>query len=365
MLIMNIEILGESETFWSVLTTLVVFCMLPNDSNFIHKFLEDIKEQINHQLKSLRVNVKFEKLKQTLEYKIIKSFIEREENNTPLKSEALDLISGLNIGIISTQTDYVEVYDSKISSSLCFNEQTLSPLYSFLVCLLVFICDIILRNNFYPISLVGSFLTLFIILSCAFWIVNWCIFILNSLNFFKDNQECKLKRINNWLNKIGYFKGFFLKIFVILMVLGGVIISTSDLKIWQFLLAIIIPILLIGIIRILCCTTKGKYSPLHILGHFIALAIISIVIVTICNVLELDNIIVPLSNLACLKMLLYAFVLLFGFILPFGVPLICLNALYSQAKQENKKSQTEAEIKMNELEEKFKNFCSQNYERIR
>lgn len=172
---MAMVFLGSSQTFIGTLATLAILCILFNDSNFIYRILGEIKNNFTDDINRLRKEANFDDVIQSPEYKQLNDYI--QNNNDELKDEGVKLMSQLNMLKLNVQMNYAPSEDEGrsfmgiIDSS---NEQILSPFFTFIFCVILFLFDevFIFLNPEY-INCLYSTLVFFLLASFIFWGIIW------------------------------------------------------------------------------------------------------------------------------------------------------------------------------------------------
>ena len=182
------ELLGYSQTFMGVLTSLLVLCIIINNSNFIHEILGKIGDKIDKEIESLDHTINIEaayyKLTKKASYKLLQCFIDtphEKERRGELYSQALQLDMKLKASFDNFKSEYspkfIRPARALIQTVKDSREQVISPLYALLYCLIVFICDEILYNLPTAGNFIVTFLSIFTILSFVLWTILWYSFI--------------------------------------------------------------------------------------------------------------------------------------------------------------------------------------------
>jgi hypothetical protein len=185
--------LGTSNTFLSVLVTLIVLCILSNSNNFIHEILAEIKKKIDTQICSLKSESNFGSITSTTQYKLLQYYIKEESNyEYPLYSKALELDMKIKAKIDTYQGNVANDWmrPAQDATDLISNskEQILSPLFALMIALVAFIIEEVVSTQAVQCVLdaVATFLTYFLSLSLLFLIFFWLVF---AHDVFKAGKE--------------------------------------------------------------------------------------------------------------------------------------------------------------------------------
>lgn len=172
---MAMVFLGSSQTFIGTLATLAILCILFNDSNFIYRILSEIRNNFTDNINRLRKEANFDDVIQSPEYKQLNDYIQK--NDDELKDKGVQLMSELNMLKLDEQMNYAPAEDEGrsfmgiIDSS---NEQILSPFFTFIFCVILFLFDevfILLKPEY--INCLYSTLAFFLLASFIFWGIIW------------------------------------------------------------------------------------------------------------------------------------------------------------------------------------------------
>ena len=302
------ELLGSSQTFLGTLATLAILCIFHNDNNFIYKILEAVRTDFQNEINKLRSHIRFENIMKTAEYKLLMFFINDSKSDLNKKQEGAKLLT--EIASVRQQLQFKygvpleTIGDRKFEEIKNAKEQVMAPLYTFGLCLLIFIFDELLRlpqigcNDF-----LCSTLMVFISLSIFYWVWMWGKFM--AVFYFSVQKDEKPK--------------------------------DTDEK----------------------SSTKRNMTYLSALRDFSVILGASIMI---C--LMLFSIVVPLTNLELLpyqahlfKISIFSAIILNGFLLPFLMPYICYRGIYRKARKKVANSQTEIAEQENRLKKQIESFC--------
>ncbi|MDH6306693.1 membrane protein implicated in regulation of membrane protease activity [Parabacteroides sp. PF5-5] len=333
-------VLGQSQTFFGVLTTLVVLCAVFCDSNFLNNIIEglksDMKARSMNNLNSCREEF-FQDIKNTKEKahgykKILAGW--GSTDNKDIVADAIDKFELENIllenDVINTEKEIDTIFESNTNMS----EQIFTPLYVFIFCLVVFLCD-------ESISLLGSyqnwmptFLYIFVTFSFALCFLLWFFYMERSKadNILNIKKEDKIHLRSNSPIKVALFDGVtFLLLFSALIAIYATFSLHFNLTEHVYAVSVFvfsfISVLLISFTKIKSYVkTHKEYTRMFIFRHFIFLLVASVFFTFLIAVIYYLNIapIYPsfFTESVLLKNLLIVFALLNGIILPFILQII-------------------------------------------
>lgn len=301
------ELLGSSQTFLGTLATLVILCIFHNDNNFIYKILEAVRADFQEEINKLRMHIRFENITRTAEYKLLIFFVNDPRSDLNKKQEGTKLLTEIAKIQQELQFKYgvpLETEgDTQFEKIKTAKEQVIAPLYTFGLCVLIFIFDELLRmpqikyNDF-----LCSILIAFIVISFFYWVWIWIKFIVVFyLPIQTIQKDKKPDGTDGKKQNMTY--------------LSALIDFTSI-----FSLSIIICFLLFGIA-------------------------------------SLTDFELPLYQSHLFKISIFSSIILNGFLLPFLMPYICYRRIYKKTKKEVSVCQTEIAEQENKLKEQIKSFC--------
>ncbi len=354
------SILGSGETFYGVLVTIIVLCVVMNQNNFILNVLDEIK----HKLIDLIASEHDDK-----EKKDRKTRIDKIENQLNKHRLGFDLLHALInpptdeqksylqaysklqevqqiIKIEDLQSTKYEEYQKKKNSGIGItrdekveylkgylgedrirhmhfiedtDEQTAAPFYMFFFCLVVFSTDHILipLGNFWwsPFENFGIlFLYLFSIFSICFWWLKWVFWrqrtsIRKYIHATKKGELFSKKKKRKWL------------------IAGSILLGTVALAslahlywnryvCWSILGGALILLLIVK--RCKCLDSKQEnYDKMFILTHLLYLFVASLVIALPVYLLSRSD--APYSD-GPLRLIILTFTLINGILIPFIFP---------------------------------------------
>jgi hypothetical protein len=188
--------LGSSNTFLSVLVTLIVLCILSNDSNFIHKILAEIKERINVQILRMKNESNFESITSTSQYKLLQYYIKGDNDiHSDLYQEALilDLVIKSQIDAYQGNVANKWMKPAQDTTNLISHskEQIFSPLLALMIALVAFVTDEIVAatESLYMLNALATFMAVFLALSALLLLLLWLIFVHDVLSLKLEGED--------------------------------------------------------------------------------------------------------------------------------------------------------------------------------
>ncbi len=342
----HFSLLDGSQTLLGVLATIVILCVILNANNPIHSILSSVREKISTTITDIAKEV-VDQIRDDVRYLLLRI---REKGDEPEDGEVK---KGLPIILINEiqpienrcNTEFDKIKGKYLNHCEYISEteeQTSAPIYTFLFCLIVFICEELL---YYP-NIIGkdqlmTFLLSFVLLSCVLWTSLWGFFI--GRTRLKTDREKKTSPIvpmnwTRWLYKAGTCIGLFLVLYVLF--------------IWAYshfnisLLIDAFPIIAIGLIIISSVPFWGlrglrrfnikhnNYSKTFIFSHFSNITLLSIIYAFIVYFLSSMMKEIPLfinsptwaeDIRGTLKFIIIMFVIINGLVLPFCMVLFRYN----------------------------------------
>ena len=387
----SVDFLGNSQTFLGVLATIIILFIISNNSNLIREILKEVKEKIAKSVENLQVNTDLSNITNTSEYKLISWFQKAGDGDEKLLDEASKWTAIVNSKRQELQSKYmdVELKDPEILKKIEESkEQSLAPLFSFIFCLILFVFDELLKaysikcNDF-----LLTFLSLYIVVSYVFWIMVWMNFI-----FYMRHDIRKIKNTHirvSWIesiirygqlfrewylnrhifNKMGkpregvlmFLRSFLIIVLVgLLLVMHRMLIPINTILIVAF--GIVIPIAIIGVIRLWAYVCENKFTFVFLCGHVLTIGAISFLLALVfifgSEWLDIyDNIILQYSK-PWMKVTAFTFVGLNGIVLPLLLPYYCYNQYYHMAEKKVKDSKKDEEKEVDELMSGIKEFAA-------
>lgn len=381
-------LLGYSQTFIGVLTSLVVLCIL-DSGNFIHGILEKIGERIKNEIASLDQiltidkNVHFkEQLKGEATYKLFDRFIKKPsewegegKDVDALRMEALKLEMNLKATFSENKStcspNLIMPAHTVIEKIMQSNEKMIAPLYVLLYCLVAFLCDEIVYWNYEYADFVVTFLSLFTMLSFAFWLILWCSFLCDvklEPELVVENENTNTRKeeaMKEWICKHAKWKISFIGIiaFFILCTLCSSLINILFLKqICVFIVGIFSVIMLIAYCRVKSHVSLGQYLYVFSLKHFSCLfflALLMAIIIKFSVSLNQDfsQILFVYKDFMTIKMAVIAFIIINGLLFPFILPCFSFYKIQRLVSKEIDKVKKEMDEALTDAKIELKEFC--------
>lgn len=341
----SIILLGNSQTFLGVISTLIILCIAKNQNNFIYCILNKIRSVFLEYISHVKPNISFKDIKEESSYKTISLFLKSKENRleeTSIYDNCTQIQANMESEVLMFQdkiTDWESTYKKYAENIERKTEQENAPLFAFAFSIVVFIFDELLRCSYVDFKYEALlFLSFFSILTLVFWAVKWLMFLFLPLrpdNEKSDKSERNhLKMIfgqiilHNSLTALGLscYDCFFKPLY-------------SDLSSF-----IIFNLIWLGIYIIFglmhSIHVEKEYSEekalMHYIYHFIYMIVFSLILVVYIS-FYYPQIIFQLSSfksdvfILCLKLTIWINVLFLGFISPFALPFFRYNLIYLKA----------------------------------
>lgn len=383
----KLEMLGGSQTFLGVLATIVILFIIADKSNLIHYILLEVKDKIEYQINSLKVNTSIDSVLKSRSYKLLNYFLSEKYRDDKLHTEGSQLLAKITSKRAELQISYISVEgnDGKILDSIKNSQAPLlAPLYTFIFCITIFIYDELLRSeSLWFNDILISSLSCFILISYLYWFIMWISF-MNNINFKEMDKNIKAKRLKRLINHTCYcFKKWhcgiiyylnqktIIWLFIIRMgicvLLLGILLSINA-YLYHInnyiivLLSIIFPVIFTGIIRLYSYGGKEKYSYVFMCGHYVAIIIMSIILsVSIFIIADLtsttESVLIQYTSCKWIKVSTFLFILLNGIFLPFILPYYRYNSYYKFSKKQVRESEKKAQILIEQLQQELDSFC--------
>lgn len=336
----SITLLGKSQTFVGVLSTLLILCITRNENNFILDVLKKIKSQVVSYIKGLKPDSFFEEFSSS-EFKLLKQFLGNTSNQTSHKSLYQECVNQIIIyqSLASSYQQRFTQWDMKADSFAKRienkEEQLMAPLSIFAYSIIVFAYDELLRSSYIPYKFFFlQSLAIFSILVFVFWTIRWIV-------FFSSDKE------NKTPNKVvRFFTGLrigvqllchilltFLLYVIWLLFIKGNFLYDIDSILLQ--LVWFLPFLLIGFIHISNRKSDNNIVCMHYVNHLMYFFVFSFFITVILRSglnLDLDKFCKDELFGFFLKLIIILNILLYGLVFPFIMPLISYYMMYVIAR---------------------------------
>lgn len=364
MLLISSTFLGDSQTLLGVVATLLVLCLFyegsqryrnrqskersinKNDkeienqdseereltetagNNFLFRILHSEKEKIKKRIEIITDKSKELKKEPLKISEKVKNIAEKQETiSRDLKNKAGEFISKYEMILSRLEISAIKDQYELMNSIESDNEQFRAPLFCFSLSILLFCIDELwmLFPSWHGVMTVFCGLLTFI--SIIYWIILW------TASCFSDDNYKKWN-LRNWLDFFPSNIGPETSGILLIVSFGGLsywLIKLYSEK-WNpditvILIGFFLPLVAFGIIKLLLCPIRGKYSYSHILGHFFALSIYSALLTGLVfdgNNKELTTVINSsfIAKSKLVSILAVGFVLFNGLVMPFLFPLI-------------------------------------------
>lgn len=373
------EFLGHSQTFIGVLTSLIVLCIL-DSGNFIHGILEKIGERITTEIKQLDRTLDLKgRIEKEPAYKLFSRFIKNpnESNKQPeeiekLLGEALELDMDLNASFSKFKSGstpkFIKPASLMVEKIKESREQLIAPLYVLLYCMVVFICDEIIAVGWLPDSLVVTTLTVFTFFSFVFWVTLWYMFYYDIKNEPQgtEKQIKKKTRLELWICK---HAGWINVLFLILLLCTFFIflfVWTDTITYW-YSLAFIVALFLLFVAVIAVCRVRshdlfGHYLYEFSLRHFGGILALSFLFGCVFwgwgnYYPEVEIYYWTYNDFTKIKVFIITFIIVNGLIAPFVIPYEGFLRIFREVQMRAQHEEAEFERKVEENNEKLKEFC--------
>lgn len=329
-----INLLGNSQTFFGVISTIIILSILKVESNFIFEILKNIKDHIITKIQDSKPAVSFDSVKNGSDYKTVLYYQKRDDKDDFLSQQCSKMCAQLEKAKFDFQDKLLNWdEDAKKIAKLIEdkNEQQMAPMFIFAYTIVVFLVDELLRcsqiacNNFILVSF--FFFNSFVFL---FWLVKWANFL------FRDKitpQEHQYKNIYRRMSSTMQFAVYLGIMAIMLLLLKAVAtrynINTAKIE----LLTIFGLYLIMGIIHIGVQKKRAAGQIyLHYVVHFLFMIILAIVLTTILLFADSEAIVyldlLDPQKIFYLKIVVFSNALCFGLVFPFFLPFIRYSCLY-------------------------------------
>ena len=209
----SVCLLGGSQTFVGILATLVILCIAQNANNFMFEVLKDIKEEIVRYTKKLKPTISLDSIKESSDYKSLFLFTENkkqkgeEDEFCKVCKEAVAKIDIAKFSLQSKLTNWDKTVIDFADAIENKKEQQKGPMFAFAYCIVVFICDELLRCSYITFNQeLLVVLSLFTGYVTIYWIVKWLVFMLRD-DYTKQEVDASksniVKRSLRWVISLG------------------------------------------------------------------------------------------------------------------------------------------------------------------
>ncbi len=358
--------LGDSQTFLGILATIVVLCVLLNDSNFIHNILVSIKKQVFSSVESIlasnrdeadrRVNKLMEMTSLYNDYLMLKT----EKGELTLKgAKILQNIFFIRTNIINESLWLSEKYKKIFDFLSIKEEESFAPLYVFFYCIVVFVVDEFIHNGIVKPSNALAFLFLFTSVSAVLGFFVWGYYWYRTKQHVVESNNETIRPVKKTpmkerLSNLGLNVLLFAAIWIVVVLIDYFFnCMTVDSFIWLFSLSIVIPTCVLGLK--FCRNFELKYANYRstfVFSHFAYVLSLSVTYFSLIYFAKYAS--VPyFSDLAALdyfdnkvlfvKALVFSFVMINGLLFPFCFPFYRYRTYWSNANKETEVKSSEYE----------------------
>lgn len=347
----SVCLLGGSQTFVGILATLVILCIAQNANNFMFEVLKDIKEEIVRYTKKLKPTISLDSIKESSDYKSLFLFTENkkqkgeEDEFCKVCKEAVAKIDIAKFSLQSKLTNWDKTVIDFADAIENKKEQQKGPMFAFAYCIVVFICDELLRCSYITFNQeLLVVLSLFTGYVTIYWIVKWLVFMLRD-DYTKQEVDASksniVKRSLRWVISLGNLIQFSLHLlltFFFLYKLPEFVNTKEDVEdtILIFIGICYAPFLLFGLVHLFAQEKhSAEKETMHYVYHFFYMFLLSLAIMFFTEYRIPDLLkAFPLQDakyLFYLKFTMIGTILCVGLICPFICTLIKYNMVYVRA----------------------------------
>ena len=198
----NFDLLGESQTFLGVLATIIILFIFKNQTNLIHKLLSEFMDKVYEQIQHIYTTIvsSVTSVISSKQYDKLTDFCISDSTDQELIEEAYFLKVEISTKKEDLLTKYmVEHHQSPdvLDEITSPKEIILTPFYTLLFLVAIFVFDEFLRVNYFSSDFVFSWLACFISFSYIFMIIIWTKYLLK-FRCFETYLESKnnIKNVN-------------------------------------------------------------------------------------------------------------------------------------------------------------------------
>lgn len=367
------DFLGGSQTFFGLLVTIILLFVIDykdNKSNLVQLTLGETKKRLQDQISHLGETTSLDSsVINTQNYSKLHSFIMNEDaSKLDLRNKGISLLAEITAVRTKLQADYIDVEDNnklldKISGC---REILLSPFYTLLFTITLFIFDEILRSEslHHYHYIIQSILGHFILFSYFFWIVLWANFIFRHQI---TNSKGKYPTFKEKWNNLTFGKKvliccltFIFTFFIIYFIENiNIYYPFSLLTFFATTIFICFGLFMISTIK---DNEESEFSYMFICRHFLFILIVSILLTLFCfgamTFTSFYDILPTFSNNSTVyKISSFVFIILNGIISPFIMPYVAFNRLYHYVRKKTIESKNAAEPIISSLNNKLGKFA--------
>lgn len=181
-------LLGGCQTFIGVLATLIVLCVIFNESNFLCNILQESQTRLTKEINNVDDSTGFEDIiSAEPSYKLLIRYLKelkaRQDAGTMSDADKLALAKAgkMELKVHATFSNLKAEFSNDLNlrkvakfTEICnTKEQVLSPFYTLLSCLMVFWADELTCEFPQTTDYIITFLSFFFIFSLLFWTIVW------------------------------------------------------------------------------------------------------------------------------------------------------------------------------------------------
>lgn len=313
---MEKTLLGNSTTFLGCLFTLVVLCFFIDKNNFIFGLIRSIlKESIDESDEVLKDHDNMITKTYNSANEIQKTFSELAKDDHDLHQEGLTLLNNTELLVMTSRTISISMKDlqNTYNGIKKGDEFVSSFLYSFLFCIVIFVCDEFFVGS---VSSVSNFclnlVFVFSIITLFLWIAKWFYFL---FHINKRDASICYKYNFGYILTFGLILGIPL-ISVLISYLFSKYLELDFSFIILFYLIIVVGVGTFAMVKF--WKNKFRFTSYFVLSHFFCILISIIVMLFIAGFVYKDAIVGAIQ----VRRLALCTTLLIGFIFPLFIPLL-------------------------------------------
>lgn len=354
------DFLGDSQTFYGVLLTLIVlFQYLDEKSNFIFDIIKNTKDELGQSMKQHNLRRMYSQFKSSEEYLSLNKLLIQysgKERKTEADEETFSKCNNLLMEISDSELSkgieevpQVKELDRILVKTESFTEQFRAPLYTLIYAIIVFVFDELAHfSNEHSPELLLS-LGLYTLFSFLCWAVLWTMYLYNCRRIKREEEnsdgnihldlkpfEKFMRKMNPWITYIAILTLEILIVISTLCVCNRLDVSNPATLIFTILTSSVLPSI-IGIYRTIYHSDIGNYRHVLIIGHCFGLFVLSIVIVIFISWLA-PTVLEPIRNhvrpsILIVKGLVFAFTIINGLIFSFVFPYFAYKRIYKSIEK--------------------------------
>lgn len=353
---------GNSTTFIGCILTLLVLCFFVGDNNFIQKLLKQIldesKEEINNILNTYQELIQNLKV---VEFDL-KALIydNKDKSKENKKEEAINLLNKASLYRMSYENEgnkHKEELQNLYNSIKNGDEFLTSFLYTFLFCIVVFICDELYSPSDVLKKYALTFIFVLTIISSLIWIFKW-VYYWTHIN---------LRTTNKPHHKYHFYSApFFLLAIIPPIISCGItaIVKKISPNISPLNSAVMFYLLIVALMGSIAIITFWnniyRFTANFVIKHF---ACIIFSILLFCVGLELFF--YPIDNLTVnpifIRRIVISFILINGLVLPFIIPFFRMHINSNKIQKSIQQHIVEHAKNIKQIKEECDNFKRKTY----